>query len=55
MQENARCRKVIYIGDGQGPENMKVTCMKTMHTGTMDRGFTVYCCLLKRFRSRVIT
>jgi Tfp pilus assembly protein PilX len=28
--------------DVQGPEKVNDTCMKTMHVGTMDRGFTLY-------------
>jgi hypothetical protein len=42
MQENYTCGKVTYMGDVQGPEKVNDTCMKTMHAGTMDRGFTVY-------------
>jgi len=30
------------MGDVQGPEKVNDTCMKTMHAGTMDRGFTLY-------------
>jgi hypothetical protein len=33
--------KVIYMDDVQGLEEVKDTCMKTMHAGTMDRGFIV--------------
>jgi hypothetical protein len=40
MQENDSCRKVIYVADVQGPEKMNHTCMKTMHAGMMNRGFT---------------
>jgi hypothetical protein len=32
--------KVIYMGDVQGPQKMSETCVKTMHAGTMRRGFT---------------
>jgi hypothetical protein len=28
------------MGDVQGPEKVNNTCMKTMHAGTMDRGFS---------------
>jgi hypothetical protein len=30
------------MGDAQGPEKVNDTCMKTMHVGTVDRGFTVF-------------
>jgi hypothetical protein len=36
-----RCGKAIYMGDVQGPEKVNDTCMKTRHTGKMDRSFTV--------------
>jgi hypothetical protein len=42
MQEDNSCRKVTYVGDVQGPENVKDTCVKTVRAGTMDRGLTVY-------------
>jgi len=29
------------MGDVQGPKKVNDTCMKTMHGGMMDRGFTV--------------
>jgi hypothetical protein len=29
------------MGDVQGPEKLNDTCVKTMHMGTMARGFTV--------------
>jgi hypothetical protein len=29
------------MGDVQGPEKMNDTCRKTMHSGMMDRGFSV--------------
>jgi hypothetical protein len=32
---------LLKMGIVAGPEKMKNTCGKTMHTGTMDRGFTV--------------
>jgi hypothetical protein len=41
MRENDSFGKVIYMGDVQGPEKVKDTCVKTMHVGMMDRGFTV--------------
>jgi hypothetical protein len=41
MQENSCCKKVIYMGDVQGPEKVNDTCVTTMHAGMMDRGFTV--------------
>jgi hypothetical protein len=40
MWENRSCGKVIYIGDIQEPEKVNGTCLKAMHVGTMDRGFT---------------
>jgi hypothetical protein len=39
MRENDRCGKVIYMSDVQGPEKVNDICMKTLHVGTMDRGF----------------
>lgn len=42
MRQNYSCCKVIYMGDACGPENVCNTCMKTVHVGSMDRGFTVY-------------
>jgi hypothetical protein len=30
------------MGVVPGPEKMNDTCRKTVHMGTMDRGFTVY-------------
>jgi hypothetical protein len=42
MLENDSCENVIYMLDVQEPEKVNDTCVKTMHTGTMDRGFTVY-------------
>jgi hypothetical protein len=41
MQENDSCGKVIYMGDIQGPEKVNNTCVKTVHAGMMDIGFTV--------------
>jgi hypothetical protein len=41
MRENDSCWKVIYMGNVQGPEKVNYTCMKTVHAGTIDRGFTV--------------
>jgi hypothetical protein len=41
MWEDSSCEKVIYMDDVQGPEKVNNTCMKTMHKGMMDRGFTV--------------
>jgi hypothetical protein len=32
----------VYMGDFMGPDKVNDTCGKTMHTGTMDRGFTVF-------------
>jgi hypothetical protein len=29
------------MGDVQGPNKLNNTCVKTMHAGTIDRGFTV--------------
>jgi hypothetical protein len=43
MRENGSCRKVIYMGDIQGPEKVNDICLKTMHAGMMARGFTVHC------------
>jgi hypothetical protein len=40
-RENNSCGIVIYIGDVQGPEKMNNACMRTMHVGAMDSGFTV--------------
>jgi hypothetical protein len=42
MREKDICGEVIYMGDVQGPEKVNDTCVKTMHAGMMDRGFTVY-------------
>jgi hypothetical protein len=41
MRENDRCGKVIYMSDAQGPEKVNDICMKTLHVGTMDRGFVL--------------
>jgi acetyl-CoA carboxylase beta subunit len=41
MWKNDSCGKVIYIDDVQGPEKVNNTCVRTMHVGTMERGFTV--------------
>jgi hypothetical protein len=41
MCENDSSEEVIYIGNIQGPEKVKDTCVKTVHANTMDRGFTV--------------
>jgi hypothetical protein len=38
---NNECGKIIYMGNVQGPDEMNDTCVKTMHAGTMGRGFTV--------------
>jgi hypothetical protein len=38
---NNECGKAIYVGNVQGPEKVIVSCVKTMHAGTMDRDFTV--------------
>jgi hypothetical protein len=32
-----------------GPEKMNDTCGKTMNTGMMDRGFTVFCCNIQLY------
>jgi hypothetical protein len=40
MWENDSCRKVIYMDNAQGPEQVNNTCMKTMPMGTVYRGFT---------------
>jgi hypothetical protein len=29
------------MGDVQGPQKVNDTCVKEMHVGTMERGFTV--------------
>jgi hypothetical protein len=42
MNVGKRVAAVIYMGYVQGPEKVNYICMKTMHAGTMDRGFTVY-------------
>jgi hypothetical protein len=42
LQKNDKCEKLIYIGNVQGPEKVNDTCVKTMHVGTINRGFTVY-------------
>jgi hypothetical protein len=34
------------MGSVQGLEKMNNACMKTVHVGAMDRGFTVLCFLL---------
>jgi hypothetical protein len=44
MRENYSCGRVIYMGNVQGPEKMNNTCMKTMHAGMMDSGFTIRFC-----------
>jgi hypothetical protein len=41
MYENSSCRKVIYMGDVQGPEKVNDAWVKTVHARTMDRGFIV--------------
>jgi hypothetical protein len=41
MWKNDSCGKVIYMGDVKGQEKVNNTCVKTMHAGKMDRGFTV--------------
>jgi hypothetical protein len=55
MQENNSCGKFIYIGDVQGPEKVNDTCVKTMHAGTMYRGFTVNNYMDASFHSFYIT
>jgi hypothetical protein len=42
MQENNSRGKVNYVGDVREPVKVNNTCMKTMHGGMMDRGFTVF-------------
>jgi hypothetical protein len=42
VRENNGCRKVTYMCDIQGPEEVNNTFMETMHVGTMDSGFTVF-------------
>jgi hypothetical protein len=41
MRENSSNEKVIRVGDVQGPEKVNDTCMKTLHAGMLDSGFTV--------------
>jgi hypothetical protein len=41
MWENYSYGTAIYMGDVHRPKQVKDTCMKTLHAGTMDRGFTV--------------
>jgi hypothetical protein len=41
MQENNSCGKVIDMGDVPGSEKVNDTWMKTLHVGTLDRGFTL--------------
>jgi hypothetical protein len=41
VKTNNECRKVIYMGDVQGPQKVNDTYVKTMHAGLMDRSFTV--------------
>jgi hypothetical protein len=41
MWENNSFKKVIYMGNVQGPEKVNYTCVKTMHVGITNRGFTV--------------
>jgi hypothetical protein len=41
MRENNSYEKVIHVGDVQGPEKVNDTCMKTLHAGMLDSGFTV--------------
>jgi hypothetical protein len=36
---------IVYVGVVPVPQKMNNTCGKIMHTGTMDRGFTVSCTL----------
>lgn len=31
------------MGNVQGPEKVNYSCVKTMHVGMIDRGFTVLC------------
>jgi septal ring factor EnvC (AmiA/AmiB activator) len=41
------------MGDAQGPEKVNNTCVKTVHVGTMGRGFTVIViCRLKAEEER---
>jgi hypothetical protein len=42
VRENNSCRKVTYVCDIQGPEEVNNTFMETMRVGTMDSGFTVF-------------
>jgi hypothetical protein len=39
------------MGDVQGPEKVNDTCVKTLHVGTMDRGFIVLLTLRSSFIS----
>jgi hypothetical protein len=32
----------FYMGDVQGPEKVNDPCVKTLHAGTMDRGYIVF-------------
>jgi hypothetical protein len=41
MWENGSCRKVIYMGDVQGAQEVNDTCVKTLHAVTIDGGFSV--------------
>jgi hypothetical protein len=41
MRENDSCRKVIYMGDVQGPEKENNTYVKITHAGMMDSGFII--------------
>jgi acetyl-CoA carboxylase beta subunit len=41
VKKNDECRKLIYMDDVQRPEKVNNTCVKTVHAGTMDRGFAV--------------
>jgi hypothetical protein len=46
------------MGDVQGPEKVKDTCMKTIHVETMDRGFAVdscYCSHIYLHRNYTVT
>jgi hypothetical protein len=43
---------IVYMGVVLGPEKMNNICRKTMHMGTMDRGFTVLLCQMCLKRNR---
>jgi hypothetical protein len=42
MRKNDSSGKVTTVGEEQGPEKVNDTYLKTLHAGTMARGFTVF-------------